>query len=53
MNIVLGIDQAEDVVWREEWEVEGVRAVASPRSAKGKEKERERAKKRIGSGAHT
>jgi hypothetical protein len=53
-NIVLGIALAEDVVWREEWEMDGARgAVTSPRSAKGKERERERARKRVSSGAHT
>tara|TARA_R110002003_G_scaffold41_14_gene2951 strand:+ start:12110 stop:12310 length:201 start_codon:yes stop_codon:yes gene_type:complete len=51
-NIVLGIAPAEDAVWREEWEMDGARgAVTSPRSAKGKE--RERARKRVSSGAHT
>jgi hypothetical protein len=46
-NIVLGIDDADaDVAWREEWEVEERErersVVASPRSAKGKEREKRR-----------
>ncbi|KAH7075558.1 hypothetical protein BKA63DRAFT_511763 [Paraphoma chrysanthemicola] len=55
-NIVLGIaDEDEDVVWKEEWEVEGVQGqgVTSPRSVgKGKERERERERrgKRVSSG---
>lgn len=52
---MLGIEEDEaDVAWREEWEVERVGGVASPRSGKGKEKvgEREKArmKKRVSSG---
>ncbi|KAH7090585.1 hypothetical protein FB567DRAFT_520182 [Paraphoma chrysanthemicola] len=55
-NIVLGIaNEDEDVVWKEEWEVDGMQgqAVTSPRSVgKGKERERERERrgKRVSSG---
>ncbi|KAF2036366.1 hypothetical protein EK21DRAFT_49581, partial [Setomelanomma holmii] len=56
-RIVLGISaDNEDVAWKEEWEVDDAGrdrgGVASPRSAKGKEKESQRAKggKRVGSG---
>jgi hypothetical protein len=48
-NIVLGIEEVDaDVAWREEWEVEERErsALASPRSAKGKERE----KRRVSSG---
>jgi hypothetical protein len=48
-NIVLGIAEWDrDVVWREEWEVEESAGVGSPRSAKGKEKDR--GKRRVSSG---
>jgi hypothetical protein len=55
-NIVLGIEEFdEDVAWREEWEVEermmGT-VGSSPRSAKGKEREKERGKRRVSSGLH-
>jgi hypothetical protein len=46
---VLGIEEVDaDVAWREEWEVEERErsALASPRSAKGKERE----KRRVSSG---
>jgi hypothetical protein len=50
-NIVLGIEDQGKVEWCEEWEEESAWVgVASPRSAKGKEKERERGKKRVSSG---
>jgi hypothetical protein len=53
-NIVLGIEEfEEDVAWKEEWEVQGEeRGVGSPRSATGKERERERGKRRVSSGVH-
>lgn len=51
-NVVLGIEEFEkDVVWREEWEVEGmgtVRGGGSPRSAKGKEREKRRVSSGLG-----
>ena len=48
-NIVLGIEDHGKVEWCEEWEDESAWVgVASPRSAKGKEKER--GKKRVSSG---
>lgn len=48
---MLGIEEFdEDVAWKEEWDVVEERSVGSPRSAKGKEKER--GKRRVSSGVH-
>jgi hypothetical protein len=49
----LGIEDVGDVEWREEWEVyQGEeRMGGSPRSAKGKERERS-GKRRVSSGVH-
>lgn len=52
-NLVRGIEDLEgDVLWKEEWEVgdkeRGVVGVGSPRSVKGKERE----KRRVSSGVH-
>jgi hypothetical protein len=57
-NILLGIEEdSEHVEWREEWEVAADKSMVpgvggSPRSAKGKEREREkeRGKRRVSSG---
>ncbi|KAH3961331.1 hypothetical protein HBI23_190780 [Parastagonospora nodorum] len=46
-NIVLGIEERADVVWREEWELEKDAVGASPR---GKERERDKGKRRVVSG---
>jgi len=53
-NIVLGLGNGRDVAWREEWEVpslqeRGAEMMGSPaQGAKGKEREKAKAKKRVG-----
>jgi hypothetical protein len=53
---VVGIEEFDkDIAWREEWEVEDRERgmMGSPRSAKGKERERASgSKRRVSSGIH-